>query len=162
MTEALSSHAAAGATRGYARAPLPHGLLARAKLIASGALAAFLGLLPHALHHAGPLAGAALFAGSGGSVLFGAIGLVVAIPFLLRLHRRTGGWRIPGGVLALMVAMFSLSTLVIGPKIAGGDSSTGSDLPGSAKAAPGPKGPSADESAAEGRPPAQSGHEAHH
>lgn len=34
----------------------------------------FIGVLPHVLHHVGPLAGAALLAGAGGKVLFAAIG----------------------------------------------------------------------------------------
>ena len=103
------------------------GLLRRARLIASGAVAAFLGLLPHILHHAGPLAGAALFAGAGGSLLFGAIGLAAAIPFLRRIRRRTGGWRAPAGVLALMAVTFTLSTLVIGPQISGASGDSSSD-----------------------------------
>jgi len=36
----------------------------------------FIGLLPHVLHHVGPLAGAAVLAGAGGIALFGAIGLI--------------------------------------------------------------------------------------
>lgn len=93
-------------------------------------MAAFLGLLPHVLHHAGPLAGAAFFAGVGGTLLFGALGFVAAIPLLLRLHRRTGTWRAPAMVLALFAAMFSLSAFVIGPAITGegegGDDTAGS------------------------------------
>jgi hypothetical protein len=81
----------------------------------------FIGLLPHVLHHVGPLAGAALLAGAGGTVLFGAIGFVAAIPFLLRVHRRFGTWRAPMIAIALFAAMFSLSSFVIGPAIAGGD-----------------------------------------
>ena len=49
----------------------------------------FIGLVPHVLHHVGPLAGAALLAGVTGRVLF--------------------------------AAMFSLSSLVIGPAISGDD-----------------------------------------
>lgn len=101
-----------------ATGPLRRGLR-RAQLLVSGAVAVFLGLLPHILHHVGPLAGAALFAGVAGSLLFGAIGLVAAIPFLLRLHRRSGNWRVPAATLALFVAMFSLSAFVIGPVISG-------------------------------------------
>lgn len=85
----------------------------------SSAFAAVMGLLPHVLHHAGPLAGAALFAGIGGTLLFGALGLVAAIPFLVRLRRRTGGWRVPAATLALFAAVFSLSAFVIGPTISG-------------------------------------------
>jgi hypothetical protein len=75
------------------------------------------------LHHAGPLAGAALLAGTAGTLLFGAIGLVAAIPFLLRVHRRCGNWRIPGALLALFAIVFSISAFVIGPAISGNQSS---------------------------------------
>jgi len=78
-----------------------------------------LGLAPHVLHHVGPLAGAAIFAGAGGTLLFGAIGLIAAIPFLLRVHRRCGNWRVPAALLASFAAMFSLSAFVIGPAITG-------------------------------------------
>lgn len=81
----------------------------------------FIGLLPHVLHHVGPLAGAALLAGAMGRVLFAAIGFVAAIPFLLRLHRRFRTWKAPAIALAVFAAMFSLSSFVIGPAIAGGD-----------------------------------------
>jgi len=86
----------------------------------SGLLAAwggFIGLLPHVLHHVGPLAGAALLAGATGRALFAAVGFVAAVPFLRRLHRRFGTWRAPAIALALFAAMFSLSSFVIGPAI---------------------------------------------
>ncbi|HET7450841.1 MAG TPA: hypothetical protein VFJ78_09600 [Gaiellaceae bacterium] len=85
------------------------------------------GLAPHVLHHVGPLAGAALLAGAGGRLLFAAIGFVAAIPFLLRLQRRFASWKAPAIALAVFVAMFSLSSFVIGPAITG---SGGSDKPG--------------------------------
>lgn len=84
---------------------------------------AVIGLLPHVLHHVGPLAGAALLAGAGGTALFAAIGFVAAIPFLLRLHRRFRTWKAPALALAVFAAMFSLSSFVIGPAIAGGEES---------------------------------------
>lgn len=84
----------------------------------------FTGLLPHVLHHVGPLAGAALLAGAGGQALFAAIGFVAAVPFLLRLYRRFGGWRAPAIALAIFAAMFTLSSLVIGPAISGGSTKT--------------------------------------
>lgn len=80
----------------------------------------FIGLLPHVLHHVGPLAGAALLAGATGRALFAAIGFVAAIPFLRRVHRRFGSWRAPAIALAIFVAMFSLSSFVIGPAISAG------------------------------------------
>lgn len=85
----------------------------------SAVWAAIMGLLPHILHHAGPLAGAALVAGVAGSLLFGVLGLIVAIPFLRRLHRRFGTWRAPAIAVALFVAVFSFSTFVVGPRING-------------------------------------------
>lgn len=81
----------------------------------------FIGLLPHVLHHVGPLAGAALLAGTGGTVLFAGLGFVAAIPFLLRLYRRFRTWRAPALALAIFAAMFSLSSFVIGPAISGED-----------------------------------------
>ena len=65
----------------------------------------FIGLLPHVLHHVGPLAGAALLAGATGRVLFAAIGFVAAIPFLRRLYRRFRTWRAPAIALAVFAAM---------------------------------------------------------
>jgi hypothetical protein len=97
----------------------PRNLKERASAVASSAVAVLLGLAPHVLHHAGPLAGAALLAGTGGSLLFGAIGLVAAIPFLVRVHRRCGNWRVPGALLGLFAVMFSISAFVIGPAING-------------------------------------------
>ena len=139
-TTALDSSVRRTAPNGPVRATLR-----RVQVVASGALAALLGLAPHVLHHVGPLAGAALFAGTGGSLLFGAIGFVAAIPFLLRVHRRCGNWRVPGALLALFAVMFSISTFVIGPAISGSDSSSSSSKspPTSAPAQP-------------------SGHEGHH
>lgn len=111
-------------------------LFRRLTLALSAAWAAFLGLLPHVLHHAGPLAGAALFAGVGGSLLFGLLGLIVSIPFLGRMYRRFGTWRAPAIALAVFVGVFSLSTFVIGPKINGEGGSTAT------QAAPGSLAPS--------------------
>lgn len=121
------------------------GLLARLRLWLSSAGAAGLGLAPHVLHHAGPLAGAAIFAGVGGSLLFGALGLIAAIPFLVRMRRHCGSWHRPLATLALFAAVFSLSTFVVGPALTSdGDSQK---KPASAPASP-------------TRPP--SGHEQHH
>ena len=96
----------------------------------SATAAGVLGIAPHVLHHAGPLAGAALLAGTAGSLLFGLLGLLAAIPMLVRIHRRTGSWQVPAGLLALFAAVFALSTFVIGPALTG---SAGSDA-----RAPGP------------------------
>jgi hypothetical protein len=84
-----------------------------------GAWGAFVGVLPHVLHHVGPLAGAALLVGATGRLLFAAIGFVAAIPFLRRLRRRFDTWKAPAIALAIFAVMFSLSSFVIGPAIAG-------------------------------------------
>ena len=92
----------------------------RAAVVAVGAT--LLGVAPHVLHHAGPLAGAALLGGVSGGLLFAAIGFVAAVPMLRRLHRRTASWRMPAAVLGAMVALFTFSTLVLGPALTGDDS----------------------------------------
>ena len=43
---------------------------------ATGVVGVLVGLAPHVLHHVGALAGTALVAGSGGTALFGALGLI--------------------------------------------------------------------------------------
>ncbi len=101
----------------------------------SSASAAVFGLLPHVLHHVGLFAGA-LFAGVGGSLIFGALGFLAAIPFLRRVHRQTGTWRVPSALLVLFAVVFSISTFVIGPAINGSDSQKSSS--GSSQTAPGP------------------------
>jgi len=83
------------------------------------AIGLVMGIVPHVLHHIGLLAGTALVAGSGGTALFGALGFLASIPFLLRLYRRFGTWRAPVIGLLIFTAMFSLSTFVIGPAISG-------------------------------------------
>ena len=133
---ALASDRAAVKPPGLARV--------RAALAALGA--AVLGAAPHVLHHVGPLAGAAVLAGATGKLLFGALGLVLAIPMLRRLRRRTGSWRVPGGALALMAVVFTFSSFVTGPALAGD-----SDSPRSAPNTPAaPSGVTEEE------------HEAHH
>jgi hypothetical protein len=78
-------------------------------------------VLPHVLHHVGPLAGAALLAGAGGTALFAVIGFAASIPFLLRLHRRFRTWAAPAVALVLFAGMFTFSSLVIVPAITGSD-----------------------------------------
>jgi predicted PurR-regulated permease PerM len=91
----------------------------------TGFVATVSGLAPHVLHHIGLLAGVAVVAGTQGTILFGLIGFVVSIPFLLRLRRRFGTWRAPLIGLIVFAALFSLSAFVIGPAISGqGSSST--------------------------------------
>lgn len=114
--------------------PAPTGVAARQPVrrtglrpAISGGLAGVLGVVPHVLHHVTFLAGTALVAGSGGTAVFAAVGLVVSVPLLLRLHRRFGTWVAPAIALAVFAALFALSAFVIGPAIsgsAGGNSPT--------------------------------------
>lgn len=99
--------AAGGRARSFGRLPA----------VVAAATAAVLGAAPHVLHHAGPLAGAAVVAGATGKLLFGALGLAAAIPTLRGLRRRSGSWRLPAGALAAMVAIFTFSSLVVGPAL---------------------------------------------
>lgn len=85
--------------------------------VASGTVAAVSGIAPHVLHHAGPLAGTALLAGAGGTVLFGIAGFVVSIPMLLRLRRRFGTWAAPAVAAAIFTAVYLFSALVVGPAL---------------------------------------------
>lgn len=100
----------------------------RAWAAVMGVVGVVSGIAPHVLHHVGPLAGAALVTGAGGSVLFGILGLAVSVPFLLRLKRRFGSWRAPAIALMVFAAMFTLSTLVIGPAIRGDSSPAATPL----------------------------------
>ena len=122
----------------------PRGLLGKVRVAVGGVVAAVLGAAPHVLHHAGPLAGAALFAGVGGTLLFGALGLIAAVPTLLALRRRTGSWRAPAGALALFATVFAISSFVVAPALSGGEESS---TPAKPAATP---------------QSAPSGHEAHH
>lgn len=84
-----------------------------------GAVGVVTGLVPHLLHHVSLLAGTALVAGSGGTALFGVVGLVASVPMLLQLKRRFDTWIAPLIGLAVSVALFALSAFVIGPAING-------------------------------------------
>lgn len=88
------------------------------------AIGAVAGLVPHVLHHVGFLVGSAALAGVWGSILFGALGLALSIPFLFRLRRRFGTWHAPGIALLLFVAMFAFSAFVVGPAISNRGEST--------------------------------------
>lgn len=100
--------------------PAP-GIVARATgtlaTAASGAVAAISGIAPHVLHHVGPLAGTALLAGAGGTVLFGVAGFALSIPMLLRLRRRFGTWLAPAVATAIFTGVYLFSALVVGPAI---------------------------------------------
>ncbi len=123
-TEQLSSEAQPDSTVGTTAPQAP----GRARLLwnsVTGVVGAILGIAPHVLHHIGLLAGTALLAGTGGTALFGVIGLIASIPMLLRLRRRFGTWRAPAIALGVFTAMFALSAFVIGPAIGGANTSTG-------------------------------------
>lgn len=95
----------------------PRNLLATLWSGFTAVIGAVMGLLPHLLHHAGLLVGAALLTGVAGNVVFGLLGLVFSLPLLRRLYRRFGTWKAPALALAVFAAMFSLSAFVIGPAI---------------------------------------------
>ncbi|MEX0630392.1 MAG: hypothetical protein WEE67_08560 [Chloroflexota bacterium] len=85
--------------------------------VASGAVAAVSGIAPHVLHHVGPLAGTALLAGAGGTVLFGVAGFALSIPMLLRLRRRFGTWAAPAVASVIFTGVYLISALVVGPAL---------------------------------------------
>ncbi len=103
------------------------GIATRARTTLLALWAATTGAAPHVLHHVGPLAGSALVAGAGGRALFGIAGFVATIPMLRRLRRRTGSWRAPILALAAFAAIYTASTLFVGPAI---ESATGADAAG--------------------------------
>jgi hypothetical protein len=90
----------------------------------AGAAGTVAGIVPHLLHHAGPILGAALLTGALGTTLFGVIGFALTVPLLLQLRRRFHSRLVPAIALGLFGLMFTVSTLWIGPAIRGGDSST--------------------------------------
>ncbi len=94
-------------------------LTTRIGAAATAAVGAVSGAAPHVLHHVGPIAGVALIGGAASTVVFGAIGLIASLPFLLRLRRRSGSWRTPVAALLIFAALFTISNTVIGPAIRG-------------------------------------------
>lgn len=97
----------------------PGGPLAAVWNAMTAVIATVMGLAPHVLHHIGLFAGAAFVVGVGGNLLFGAVGLLLSIPLLRRLHRRFGTWKAPALAVAVFAVMFSISAFVIGPGISG-------------------------------------------
>lgn len=87
----------------------------------SGAWGAVSGIAPHVLHHVGPLAGAAILAGAGGQLLFFLIGIALATPMLIRLHRRFRTWVAPALAIGIFAATYTVSTLFIGPLVTQAD-----------------------------------------
>ena len=77
------------------------------------------GVAPHVLHHVGPLAGAAILAGTAGRVLFFVLGFVAAIPLLVRLYRRFRTWVAPAIAVGIFTVAYTLSSLLIGRLITG-------------------------------------------
>jgi hypothetical protein len=96
---------------------------------ASGAVAAISGIAPHVLHHVGPLAGAALLAGAGGTVLFGVAGFALSVPMLLRLRRRFGTWAAPAVASIIFTGVYLVSALVVGPALTAGSPTNASPGP---------------------------------
>ena len=76
-----------------------------------------MGALPHVLHHVGPLAGAAIVAGTTGTIVFGLAAFVLTVPLLVRVRRHCGSWRQPAMLFVIFVAVWSMSTWVVGPWI---------------------------------------------
>lgn len=97
--------------------------------VLAGAWGMLTGVAPHVLHHVGPLAGAALLAGTGGRLLFFFIGLALATPMLTRLHRRFRTWAAPAMAVAVFAAAYTVSSLFLGPLFTG-DTKESTDLPG--------------------------------
>jgi peptidoglycan/LPS O-acetylase OafA/YrhL len=87
--------------------------------VLAGAWGMVSGIAPHVLHHVGPLAGAALLAGTGGRVLFFLIGLAVAVPMLILLYRRFRTWVAPAIAVVIFAAAYTVSTLFLGPLFTG-------------------------------------------
>ena len=113
------STAAARASDSVPDAAQPRSRIATVRAGVASFFAGVLGLAPHVLHHVGPIAGAALITGVGGTLVFAVLGFLLTIPFLLRLRRRFGTWRAPAIALAVFAAMFAFSTFVLGPALFG-------------------------------------------
>ena len=119
MTAAITDVAAVAAGASPARARIGSRLW--------GGTVAFFGVVTgvasHVLHHVGLLAGAALFAGFGGQVLFFVVGLALSVPFLLRLYHRFGTLLAPAFAVAAFAAIFTFSSVVVAPLLTGSDES---------------------------------------
>ena len=119
MTAAIAEVAAATVGASPARARV------RSRLW--GGIVAFVGVITgvasHVLHHVGPLAGAALFAGFGGQVLFFILGLALSVPLLLRLYHRFGTLLAPAVAVVVFAAIFTFSSVVVAPLLTGSDES---------------------------------------
>jgi hypothetical protein len=125
MSHATHDQSSTAAPAGPDPLAAPPGRLRAWWNAAVGVLGTLGGLAPHVLHHIGPLAGTALVAGAGGTVLFGVLGFAASVPLLLRLRRRFASWWAPAIALVIFAVMFSLSAFVIGPAISGDDGGAG-------------------------------------
>ena len=101
----------------------------RLRHLLSAAWGAVSGIAPHVLHHVGPLAGAAILAGTGGQVIFFLLGLALAIPMLVRLYRRFRTWIAPAIAIAIFAVTYTLSSIFIGPLITGTNDSPADSPP---------------------------------
>lgn len=107
--------------QGPLRPGAPHDRIRAVRDAAGAVIGAIMGVLPHVLHHVGLIAGTALVAGTGGTAVFFALGLLFSIPMLRRIYRRFGTWIAPAVAIGVFTAMFALSTFVIGPALGGSD-----------------------------------------
>ena len=107
--------------QGPTRPGAPHDRIRAVRDAAGTVIGAIMGVLPHVLHHVGLIAGTALVAGTGGTAVFFALGLLFSIPMLRRIYRRFGTWIAPAVAIGVFTAMFALSTFVIGPALGGSD-----------------------------------------
>lgn len=100
-------------------APHAHGRLRgdgrRSGLTAAAGVVA--GVMPHLLHHVLPFVGAAVLTGVGGTAIFAALGAVLLIPSMLGLRRRFHTWTAPALALTVFAAMFTVSTVWVGPTL---------------------------------------------
>jgi len=124
-TRILPEHEQGAASSGIAELEKP-GRRTRLGPALSGTFGTMAGITPHVLHHLGPIAGAAILTGVGGTLFFGALGLLFMIPMLVRFKRRSGHWLAPAIALTVFILMFSASTLWIGPAIRTALGSSGS------------------------------------
>lgn len=115
IAEAAGVAADAGPTRARFGSRLWGGIV--------GSVGVITGVASHVLHHVGPLAGAALFAGFGGQVLFFILGLALSVPLLLRLFQRFGTLLAPAAAVVAFAAIFTFSSVVVAPLLTGSDES---------------------------------------
>ena len=109
--------------------PEQRSIAVRLRVAFAGLVGAVTGIAPHVLHHVGPIAGAAIVTGLTGTAVFGALGLLLMIPSLLRLKRRFGTWAAPGVALLVFAALFTVSTVWVGPAIRGEESTPAEHSP---------------------------------